>query len=299
MKPLVSVIIPSHNAAATIVDQLDAVRESQHHAPPSEILVVDNRSTDDLVEVVTHWAERNNSPIRIISAHERAGEPYARNIGLAHARGDFVVYCDADDRVGPMWLASLCELLEVGCYATGPIDMNSLNPSWIANVRGASVTGPSLMLDTVPYAHGCNMGFRRLALEALGGFDERYTAGCDLDIAIRMWEAGIELQYDERAVVCYRLRRSIRATYRQGKFYGRYRVAILAQLAEVGLKAPDRRLHRLVWLVRTMPAAVFGRAVRARWSWVAGQWVGERVGSVDRSIIDLTDSVDHGIGDRR
>ena len=43
MKPLVSVIIPAHNAAATIVDQLDAVRESQRHAPPSEILVVDNR----------------------------------------------------------------------------------------------------------------------------------------------------------------------------------------------------------------------------------------------------------------
>ena len=80
MKPLVSVIIPAHNAAATIVDQLDAVRESQRHAPPSEILVVDNRSTDDLVEVVTRWAEHTTSPIRIISAHERAGEPYALSL---------------------------------------------------------------------------------------------------------------------------------------------------------------------------------------------------------------------------
>ena len=299
MNPTISVIIPVHNGADTIVDQLDAVRESQHHAPPSEILVVDNRSTDDLVEVVTRWAQHANAPIRIISAHERAGEPYARNIGLAHARGEFVAYCDADDLVGPMWLASLCESLEVGCYATGPIDMDTLNPAWVANVRGTSVTGPSLMLDTVPYAHGCNMGFRRLALEALGGFDERYTAGCDLDIAIRMWEAGLNLHYDERAVVRYRLRPSIRATYRQGKFYGRYRVAILAKLAEAGLTAPDRRLRRLLWLIKTVPAALADRAMRARWSWVAGQWVGERFGSIDRTIIDLTDSVDHSIGGHR
>ena len=296
MIPQVSVIIPVYNGAETIVDQLDALREAQRHSPPSEILVIDNRSTDDLVDVVARWAERNRVAVRLIAADERAGEPYARNVGLAHARGEYVAFCDADDKVGPMWLASLCDMLQMGSYATGPIDTDAMNPGWVANVRGTSVTGRSVMLDAVPYAHGCNMGFRRLALEALGGFDERYTAGCDLDIAIRMWEAGIDLHYDERAVISYRLRRSVRATYRQGKFYGRYRVAILSRLAAAGLRSPDRALRRFLWLVKSFPAAIFHRAIRARWSWVAGQWVGERMGSIDRSIIDLTDSADHHIG---
>ena len=289
MKPLATIIVPVHNGADTIVEQLDAIRESQRHAPPSEILVVDNRSTDGLRAVVESWAEFRDVEIRIVTAHERTGEPFARNVGLAHARGEYVMFCDADDRVGPMWLSALCSLLDRGSYATGPIDMHALNPAWVANVRGSSVTGPSSMLDTVPYAHGCNMGFRRLALQALGGFDERYTAGCDLDIAIRLWEAGFELLYDERATVYYRLRTSLRATYRQGKFYGRYRVAILNRLGALGVDIPDRRLRRALWLIRTTPNAVLRQRTRARWSWVAGQWVGEHLGSIDRSIIDLTE----------
>jgi len=287
-QPTVSIVIPLHNGADTIVEQLTAVARAQVVAPPSEILVIDNRSTDGSREVVQAWADRNSTDVRIISANERAGEPYARNVGLVEAAGQFIVYCDADDRVDPTWIRGLVELLEDGEYATGPIDMHAMNPSWIATIRGTSVTGRSMMLDEVPYAHGCNMGFRRDSLLTIGGFDERYTAGCDLDIAVRMWEAGHELRYGEDAAISYRLRPSLRSTYAQGIFYGRYRVPILARLAAHGFVAPDRRIARVVWLIRHIPFAAFRRRVRARWTWVAAQLIGEHRGSKDRDIIDLT-----------
>ena len=283
--PDVSVVIPVHNAADTLCEQLDSVHASQLHAsraqgPSGEILVVDNRSTDASATVARDWARTHCVDLRVVDASERAGEPFARNAGLAAARGEAVLFCDADDRVAPTWISSMWEALRDAPYATGPIDMYALNPRWIADVRGSSVTGRSMLYDTVPYAHGCNMGFRRDALEAVGGFDEDYFAGCDLDIAIRMWEAGHELGYDEGAVIHYRLRPTLRDTYRQGRFYGRYRVPIRTRLAGAGVaSAGDSRTgRRLVWLVRKAPITVIHRPTRARWVWVLGQLVGERVG---------------------
>jgi glycosyltransferase involved in cell wall biosynthesis len=280
-RPEISVIIPVHNAAETLVEQLDSVHAAQTNAPPGEILVVDNRSTDRSAALATEWARARNVELRVIDAGERAGEPFARNVGLAAARGDHVLFCDADDRVAPTWISSMTHTLRTASYATGPIDMHELNPTWIADVRGSSVTGRSLLYDRVPYAHGCNMGFRRDALVALGGFDESYTAGCDLDIAIRMWEAGHELGYDDGAVIHYRLRQTLRETYRQGRFYGRFRVPIRRRLAAAGVATGDasRSGRRLFWLARKAPVAAVHRPTRARWVWVLGQVVGERLGT--------------------
>ena len=278
--PLVSVIIPVHNAADTLVEQLDSIRAAQALAPASEILVVDNRSIDGSADVAVKWADHHGVELRVIDASERAGEPFARNVGLAAARGDRIVYCDADDRVGATWLVEMTDALETAAYATGPIDMYDLNPAWIADVRGSSVTGQSFLYDLVPYAHGCNMGFQRDALVALGGFDETYIAGCDLDIAIRMWENGHALAYRDDATIHYRLRHTLRETYTQGAFYGRYRVRIRRRLAATGhvTERDSRRLRRILWLARKIPVALAHRSTRARWIWVLGQLVGERRG---------------------
>ena len=299
MSPTISIVIPVHNGADTITEQLDSIRLAQQNAPASEVLVIDNRSTDDLARTIEEWSAPLSAEVRVIAANDKVGEPHARNVGLAHARGRFVAYCDADDRVGPFWLQGLCELLEERPYATGPIDMHSMNPNWLADVRGSSVTGCSKMLETAPYAHGCNMGFRRDVLLELGGFDERYYAGCDLDVAIRFWEAGHDLGYDERAVVSYRLRPTLRSTYLQGVSYGRYRVAIHSRLADLGLSIPKRRTARILWLARNVPAALAQRRVRAKWMWTAGQFVGERLGSNDQQIVDLTVADGHSGGNPR
>jgi len=283
--PAVSVIIPVHNAADTLVEQLDSLRVAQAQAPAAEILVVDNRSTDGSADLAEAWAQRYGVELRVIDASDRAGEPYARNVGLAAARAESIVYCDADDRVASTWLAAMTDALAKSPYATGPIDMYELNPAWIADVRGSSVTGESLLYDIVPYAHGCNMGFRRDALMAIGGFDESYIAGCDLDIAIRMWEAGHILGYQDGAAIHYRLRHTLRETYDQGAFYGRYRVRIRRRLAAGGHvpAKDDRRARRVLWLARKIPVALFRRPTRARWVWVLGQLVGELRGEREQA----------------
>ena len=283
-QPAISVIVPVHDAADTIVAQLDGIATGLDAAPPAEILVVDNRSTDDTAAVARDWAARTGIDLRVIDAHERPGEPYARNVGLREARAELVAYCDGDDVVSPTWLPAMASGLRTACYVTGPIDMDALNPPHLASVRGASVTeGRSLMWDAVPYAHGCNMGFRRDALEHVGGFDETYTAGCDLDIAIRMWEAGHDLLFADGASVAYRLRPTLADTWRQARAYGRHRVRVRDRLDPVLHLGSPRRVHarRLAWLLRRTPSAVWSPATRARWVWVAGQLRGEWLGRRD------------------
>lgn len=285
--PEISVIIPVHNGAETLVEQLDAIANHSEATPKFEIVVVDNKSTDGSAEIAKEWSAPIDIDLRVVSADKQAGEPYARNVGIDAARGDLVAFCDADDRVGPSWLRGLHGALQHGSYATGPIDMYALNPAWIANVRGTSVAGKSMLFDQVPYAHGCNMAFRRTDLIELGGFDERYTGGCDLDIAIRMWEAGHDLRYTEEATIEYRLRPSLLTTFRQGVFYGKFRTPIRARLADAGVtsRRDPRRLRRAVWLVRKAPRAVVHRPTRARWVWVSAQMVGGLLGRCDSNLI--------------
>jgi len=102
----VSVIIPVYNVAE-IVDR--AIRSAlDQTVKPLEIIVVDDRSTDDTIAVV----KKIDSPlVRVVSAPSNRGPAAARNLGIAKAKGDWIALLDADDA----WLPERLErLLAVG-----------------------------------------------------------------------------------------------------------------------------------------------------------------------------------------
>jgi glycosyltransferase involved in cell wall biosynthesis len=86
----VSVIIPAYNCARTVAETLDSALAQDH--PDTEIIVVNDGSTDDTLSVLRRFGER----IRVID-QKNAGPPAARNTGLQAASGDFIAFLDADD----------------------------------------------------------------------------------------------------------------------------------------------------------------------------------------------------------
>lgn len=88
----VSVIIPTYNRAADLHRALTSVcRQSWRHW---EALVVDNHSSDDTAGVIARLAEPR---IRMLPVHNNGVVAVSRNLGVAHASGDYVAFLDSDD----------------------------------------------------------------------------------------------------------------------------------------------------------------------------------------------------------
>lgn len=271
----VSIVIPMYDGAEHIEEQLEGLAVAIRNMEDVEILVMDNRSTDNGPEIVRDWASRTGVDVRVVPAMEKAGEPYARNVGWRSARHDRILYCDADDVVSPTWASSLSAQLEQHRCATGPLDTHLLNDPAIADLRGHALFQKLPRLSQgIPFAHGCNMAFRRSLLEELGGFDESYLIACDIEIAIRAHQHGVELAWTPDALVNYRLRPEPSAIYRQARAYGRSRRRIDRALGGKGGVDVLHQARRAVWLLRHLPS-LRSFAGRAKWAWVAGQVTGE------------------------
>jgi len=95
MKPLVSILIPAFNAAPWIAQTLDSALAQTW--PQIEILVVDDGSTDNTLDIARSY---KNKSLRVIS-QPNAGAAAARNTGLRAALGDYIQFLDADDLLAP------------------------------------------------------------------------------------------------------------------------------------------------------------------------------------------------------
>jgi glycosyltransferase involved in cell wall biosynthesis len=103
---LVSVIIPAYNAERFIVETIDSVKKQtwQHW----EIIVVNDGSTDSTVKIVTNEL---SADIRLVN-QSNAGVSAARNNGLEQAKGEYVVFLDADDLMTPMFIETRINFLQ-------------------------------------------------------------------------------------------------------------------------------------------------------------------------------------------
>jgi len=105
MIALISVIIPTYEHAGTIMDCLDSVLAQTY--PNVEIIVVNDGSTDNTEEVLRPYLDR----ITLVTQENQGSNP-ARNRGWKEAKGDYLIFCDADVQMKPKMLQTLYEALE-------------------------------------------------------------------------------------------------------------------------------------------------------------------------------------------
>jgi glycosyltransferase involved in cell wall biosynthesis len=275
-----SVVIPARNEAATIAAQLDALA-AQTWDGSWEVVVVDNGSTDATPAIVTEYGRRDPR-FRLVPATERAGLNYARNTGIAQTHGRAFALCDADDLVAPGWIAAMGATLAEAELVTGALELDRLNPRWLADSRGrGDERGLPTFHGIFPTVHGNNMGMQRAAWERLGRFDEDVLIGSDdVELSMRAWQAGVPVRFVPEAVVHYRYRPEPSALWRQGRNYGRSRPLVVRRLRDRGLACPGpfAGWRSWVWLLVHLPD-LRTRPGRAAWTWVAGNRIGQLEGS--------------------
>ena len=93
-KPVISVVIPSFNTGDYISRCLDSVQKQTISA--IEIICVDDGSVDETPKILSQHAAMDPR-IRVITLPENHGVPYARNLALDEAKGEYVYFMDSDD----------------------------------------------------------------------------------------------------------------------------------------------------------------------------------------------------------
>ncbi len=126
-----SVIIPVRNGADLLRYQLEALAQ-QDFDGQWETIVADNGSTDDLPAVIEQYAGRLPG-LRRVDASGRVGASHARNVGVRAARGDHLLFVDADDVVSAGYLQAMHQALLGAPLTAGRLDVGALNvvrPRW-------------------------------------------------------------------------------------------------------------------------------------------------------------------------
>lgn len=249
---LVSVVIPARNAAATLREQLEALA-GQTYTGAWEVVLADNGSTDGTVEIARRFSHPR-AELRVVDASARAGSSFARNFGAAQARGDFVVFCDADDVVAPGWLEAMARAARDYDAVTGPQDAGEINPPVVQHWRPPRAT--TLPRSAfLPYAPSCNLGVWADVYAGTGGFDEDYPQAHDVEWSWRAQLAGHTLGFAADAVVHYRYRATVRGVARQAYLSGLDSARLYRDFRSRGMRRPRlvRSLRVWAWLVARSP----------------------------------------------
>lgn len=100
---MISIVIPVRNRAKIVMRTLESV--GSQTVAPREVIVVDNASTDNTLEVVRAWA-RGRDNVKVLT-EAQPGAARARNTGLAAASGRYVMFFDSDDYMPPRHVEEL------------------------------------------------------------------------------------------------------------------------------------------------------------------------------------------------
>lgn len=215
--PRISVVVCSYNGSRTIRECCEALQ--QLHYSDYEVIIVNDGSTDSTAEIAGDF------DVRLIST-ENMGLSHARNLGLRAATGEIVAYLDDDAFPDPHWLTYLAAtFMKTRYVAVGGPNVTIQEDGWIAECIGHAPGNPTHILlsdDEAEHIPGCNMAFRREALQAIGGFDPQFRiAGDDVDVCWRLQQAGGTLGFSPSAMVWHHRRNSVRAFWRQQVNYGK------------------------------------------------------------------------------
>jgi len=226
---VLSFVIPAYNEEKYLAPTLAAIHEAARAlGEPYEIVVANDNSNDGTVQV----AEAGGA--RVVTVHKRqiAG---ARNEGAKAARGEWLVFVDADTQVTQAVVRGVVDALRSGVVGGGAGVRFADGPPWVHRWVGVI----AFTMRMCGWAAGCFVFARRDAYEAAGRFDEQFYASEEIHFSRAMKKQG-------RFVV---LRDYVLTSGRKAEKFSRWQtIKMLLPLLSRGLSGgKSRELTREFW----------------------------------------------------
>ncbi len=176
----VSVVIPAYNSAKYVGNAIESALAQTY--PATEIIVVDDGSTDNIAEVVNKYA----APVKLIR-QSNGGPGAARNLGVRESNGEWIALLDADDT----WLPNKLERQMRTKYAD---EVGVIHSFAVGDIRTECIPDEATFEDLWYQNCVANSSalIRRTAFDSVGGFDEdrALIAVEDYNLWLRIASAG-------------------------------------------------------------------------------------------------------------
>ena len=226
--PSISVILPILNEEAHLKGAINSILSQDYHGKTEVILAV-GPSHDRTLEIAQQISQKDSRVVIVENPTARTAA--GLNLALKKSESPVIVRVDGHAQIPSNYLSLVVEILnKTGAVNVGGVMAAVGTTAFERAVAGAMRSplgvgasrfhtgGEAGVVDTVYLG-----AFRREALLAIGGFDERFTRAQDWELNFRLRENGGVVYFDPRLHVTYRPRSTVKALAKQYFEYGRWR----------------------------------------------------------------------------
>ena len=170
-----AVIVPYFNEASYIGDTLASLVAQTH--PISQLILVDNASTDGSEAVCRRLLEECRIPEVLYLREPRPGVIYALEQGARHVRTEFMAFADADTYYPPHYLATCARLFRTRqdrCVGVMAKDLREPHDSWASLATRWCFAGLSKILPWHCFTGSAGQTFRTASFRAAGGYSAEH-----------------------------------------------------------------------------------------------------------------------------
>ena len=186
VRPVVSIVIPAFNRSEVIRRSLDSVMRQTY--TDWECIVVDDGSTDETISIVDEYIGKDNR-FSCVANSRKKGAQGARNEGIVHARGEWILLFDSDDSMHHDYLEKVAPLLTndnniVACYGRMVEENSGKEIETLDNIKEGRVLKELLRGDCY-YTYNAFV-VRKKCLEEIGLLDEVCPSHQELETHLRL-----------------------------------------------------------------------------------------------------------------
>lgn len=216
LTPMVSVIVPAYNEGVLLARCVESILQDRYQN--KEVIVVDDGSSDDTWDVMKQFRGR---PHVTLLRQANAGKAVALNKGMAQARGEVLMFVDADGVFSEHTIKAMLAGFDdprVGavCGNDAPVNLNRLQPQLLTLLTHvtAMVRRALAQVNCLTIVSGNCGAIRREVLHKIGGFTPGLL-GEDLELTWRVREAGYRVSFQPTAMVYAEVPATMGSLWRQ------------------------------------------------------------------------------------
>ena len=254
---MISVIVPGYNVADTVEACLDSLLAQTAAREDYEVIFVDDGSTDGTPDIVRKYGD-----VRLLILPANRGAAAARNLGLQEARGEIILFTDADCVPAPNWIEAMLKPFRdpavVGSKGVYRTKQKGLVPRF-AQLEYESRYDLMQRKQYIDFIDTYSAGYRRAVLAQAGGFDARFRIDEDQELSFRLAREGHKMVFNPAAVVYHRHPATLRRYWKRKYQIGYWKAFVLRRHPQKAIEdshTPQSLKAELAWAYLVLLAAL-------------------------------------------